>query len=169
MQASAVELRDATLADAPAIARVYVETWREAYAVILPATYLAQLDIDRLTAFWAGSIHRAEGIVLVATKDGCVTGFCSGGREANNDAFFRSEIFTLYVSSAQQRHGVGAQLLLAMFRRLQARAPVIIWVLTTNKPARRFYERLGGVAVREGTVKVGGRAIPRTGYAFFDL
>ena len=162
-----LEVRDATPDDADGIARVYVETWRAAYAEILPAGYLARLNVEQQTKAWRRQI-RTDDHVLVAVRDDDVIGFCSGGKEREQDPFFRSEIFTLYVAPAEQRAQAGTLLLIEMLRRLEARAPVIVWVLEENVGACRFYEALGAVPVRRRPETVGGKVVEKIGYAYFD-
>ena len=43
-------IRPATLEDAPAIARVHVDTWRTTYAGIVPDEHLAKLSYERSQA-----------------------------------------------------------------------------------------------------------------------
>jgi len=58
----------------------------------------------------------------------------------------------------------------ACARRLlvQRLGSVLIWVLADNKPARGFYERLGGRPVREQTVEIGGAWLREVGYGWPD-
>ena len=45
-------VRAATIEDARAIATIHVETWRAAYAGIVPAAHLAALSIDEREVRW---------------------------------------------------------------------------------------------------------------------
>jgi ribosomal protein S18 acetylase RimI-like enzyme len=159
-------IRSAMPEDAPAIARVYVDAWRDSYEGILSARFLAALDVDRLAAMWRRRVD--EDIVIVAEDVGAVVGFCSGGRSVDErDALFRHEIFTLYVHPRAQRNGIGAALLDDMRARMPA--PILLWVLEQNPRAHAFYERNGGVPVRRGAASVGGDTYPTRGYAWFDV
>lgn len=160
------ELRTATREDTDEIARIYVDTWRAAYTDILPAKFLAQMDVERQAKGWRREISSKNDVIVIARAD-VVAGFCSGGRERDRDPFFRGEVFTLYVDPAAQREGIGSRLLVEMLRRLQG--PVLIWVLEQNTKARAFYEAMGGVAVRRRTEKVGGEPMGQIAYAYFDI
>jgi hypothetical protein len=47
---------------------------------------------------------------------------------------------------------------------------MVIWVLRDNEPARRFYERLGGVYLRERPLDFGaGFAALEVGYLWTDV
>ncbi|MCZ0900074.1 GNAT family N-acetyltransferase, partial [Microcoleus sp. HI-ES] len=45
-------VREAKIADAPAIARVNLDTWRTAYRKIVPADYLAQMSYEKAESRW---------------------------------------------------------------------------------------------------------------------
>ncbi|HVL03469.1 MAG TPA: hypothetical protein VM386_03415 [Acidimicrobiales bacterium] len=55
-----VELRDATPADAPAIANVLVQSWRAAYRGLLPDDVLAKLSIPDREQIWSGARERRQ-------------------------------------------------------------------------------------------------------------
>lgn len=129
-------VRAATLADAPAIASVHVRTWQTAYRGLMPDELLADLSVERRTELWQRMIPR--GIVWVAETDGEVVGFASAGPSRDNDAPF--ELYAIYVLESAQGTGLGAALAHAA---LGAEPDVVVWVLDTNTPARRFYERIG--------------------------
>lgn len=46
---------------------------------------------------------------------------------------------------------------------------MIIWVLRENAPSRRFYERLGGVHVRDEERELDGIRITESGYGWEDI
>lgn len=47
-----IEARPATVDDAPAIAAIHVRSWQRAYADLLPADFLAGLDVEQRVAYW---------------------------------------------------------------------------------------------------------------------
>ena len=46
---------------------------------------------------------------------------------------------------------------------------MVVWVLAENRPARRFYEALGGEYIQEGQFTIGGVALPEVAYGWKDL
>jgi ribosomal protein S18 acetylase RimI-like enzyme len=165
-------IRDATVEDAIGIAKVHVDTWKSAYAGIIPSEYLARLS-------WEESAHRLqeylqnmepECFLLVAEREGEIVGFSSGGPERSGDEVYRGEIYALYVSPAYQRRGIGRRLVGASARRLlqAGTGNLLVWVLSAN-PSRQFYERLGGQLVREREIEIGGVSLPEVGYGWADL
>lgn len=167
-------VRTAVMEDAAGIARVQVETWRSAYAGIFPAAYLDALNDIRIAAGWADALERPAHFTLVAEapgdrpgRPGRVVGFVHAGP---GEAAGSAEIFTLYVSDAFQRRGIGRRLVAAMARALGgAHSSLVIRVLVPNARARAFYERLGGVAGEVRPLRVGGREIDEIAYYWPDL
>ena len=156
-----ITVRPAQEGDADAIAGVHVETWRDAYAGLLPQEVLDGLSRRRQTVRWRRAIRNPEaelGQVFVADASG-IAGFGSASPAAG-------EITTLYVRPGAQRRGVGRML----FRRMAAflQGPVSLWVLDGN-PAAGFYERLGGRPGVHATVERWGMELGRTRYCWQAL
>jgi ribosomal protein S18 acetylase RimI-like enzyme len=166
-----LSIREATLNDVGAIARVDVETWRITYAGVLPDHLLVGLDTRQRTALWSRFVSHRPGDTLTAHDDtGTVIGFGSCGARKERDTPFQGEIFTLYVTPDWQDQGIGRSLLIALFRRLRGCrvSSVVVWVLADN-PARFFYERVGGKLAARRVIQVGGRDVEALGYGWPDL
>lgn len=137
----------AAVEDAEAIARIHVETWRAAYAGILPAKVLADLSIERRTERWRDILTKQPRSALIAEIDGSIAGWTSFGtcRDAGDE--LEAEIYAIYVAPAGQRRGCGSALMAAAEALLAIRIPSAkrcsLWVLERNAPTRRFYERRG--------------------------
>ena len=163
-------IRPARAADANAVARLDVETWRTTYAGILSAGYLVGLSERRREIGWRMAILRDPRDVRVAVDlAGIVRGFGSCG-PSRSERHFPGEVFTLYVAPDWQNRGIGRRLLLALFRRLAASGlgAAIVWVLRDN-PSRFFYERLGGRLVSHKPIPVGGSRVEALAYGWPDL
>ncbi len=176
MSAARFSLRPAGLADAGAIARVHVATWRAAYAGIVPDSYLVAMTEVRTMRQWRHLLGRpqAEETVLVAEVESAsgaqVVGFGSSGSSRARNLPYRGEIYTLYVADDWQNRGIGRVLISALFQDLVARGhgDAIIWVLSAN-PSRFFYEAVGGSPVAERQERFAGTDLDETGYAWPDL
>jgi ribosomal protein S18 acetylase RimI-like enzyme len=168
---SGILVREAGEGDVAGIARVHVESSRAAHAGLLPAETLAAFDFERRLETWGATLASGVEFVYVAEEGGRVVGFASGGAERAGDAEFDGELYTVYVLPARQRLGAGRLLTLAVAERLSAEGfgALLLWVLEGNGPARRFYESLGGAAVRRKEGGRGGRALAEVGYGWPDL
>ena len=160
-------IRRAGPTDAAAIARVYVDSWRESYRGQLPADYLANLSYEAFERHWRRTFA-ARGWGFVAAVDGEIVGIASGGR-ARRQNLASGEIYVLYVLAERQGHGIGRGLFDACHFELAKRghAGTLVWVLASN-PARRFYEHLGGKRVAENTLAIGGTRVREVGYLWRD-
>ncbi len=169
-----VGLRPARPADAPAIARVHVETWRAAYAGIVPDAYLVAMTESKQALQWNNTIRSAvapEVVLVAASSDlpgGRVVGFGSCGRARKRPG--AGEVFTLYVAPDWQGRGIGRRLLHALLAKLEAGGlnQALVWVLSDN-PARFFYEAMGGRRVAERHEPFAGVRLEEAAYAWDDL
>lgn len=164
---TAISVRRAQLTDAPAIGAVHVAAWRNAYAGILPADYLAHLDPAREAAGYAATIRSGEG-VFVATSGtpGRVIGFTTA-RKARRDTLADGEIQTLYVHDDFRDLGAGRKLLAHVGAWLKAMGceTAFLWVLRDN-PSRFFYAHIGGQQSRESSIHWAGTALIQTAYVW---
>lgn len=169
-----VAIRRAKPADAPGIAKVGVQTWRDAYAGLVPDNYLLRMTEVRQTGQWDALVRRSRGAeaVLVAEAHGFsdtkIVGFGSCGR--SRGGLMAGEVFTLYVASDWQNRGVGQRLMFGLFKALIARdlSDSVIWVLSGN-PARFFYEAMGGQRLAERKERFAGTLLDETAYGWPDL
>src|SRR5262249_48318788 len=146
---SRFQVRRAAAADARGIARVHVETWRSAYAGILPDRVIVQMSVDDKAAAWRQLVQRqsaVEAVLVAVTEDKTVAGFASCGPAGPGSMpDYDGEIHTLYVQPDWQEQGIGRALLCGCLRTLAAAeiSAAFLWVLAGN-PARFFYEAMGG-------------------------
>lgn len=145
-------LRPATPEDAPAIARIHIETWQIAYRGQLPDAFLDDLtaDLERRTAFWrrwlTTNAAARQQAVLVSEAHDEVVGFVSFGPcedEPIDPAV--GQVYAIYVHPSHWDVGHGRALLAAAVNALRERGlnEATLWVLETNERARRFYEIAG--------------------------
>ncbi len=142
----ALTVRPADVQDAPAIAVVHVQAWREAYAHLLPADFLAALDVDARAARWRDIVAEPGVDVVVAERDGVLVGWASAGPGRGETPRDR-ELEGIYVLAAHHGSGAGQALLDAAV----GTAPAFLWVADGNPRAEAFYRRNG--FERDGTVK----------------
>lgn len=164
-------IRAATLSDAPAIARVHVSSWRSTYAGQLPGDFLASLSEVNYADRWKRVITDGSSKVYVAEDDAGVVGFASGGHERAGEPGYEGELYAIYVLDAAQGRGFGRELVRSSVGGLREMglSDMIIWVLRDNRHAREFYERLGGVYVREQPITIGSATVQEVSYGWRQL
>lgn len=165
--------RLATLDDIHDLARVHVDTWRSAYASIVPDDYLASLSYANRAERWREILLRTEGTTAtwVAEDEGQVVGFASVGPIREGPVGFDGEMYAIYVHPDYQGQGIGRHLagLAAAWLRDQGYRSMLVLVLADNQPARRFYEALGGRYVGQGSIVIGGADLREAAYGWDDL
>jgi ribosomal protein S18 acetylase RimI-like enzyme len=175
---SAIGFRQAVAEDSAALGALHLASWRETYAGILPEPLLAALSADERAAMWRAVLENpglfGGGTIFVAEAEHGIVGFgaCGAQRDAGlNAQGFDGEIGAVYVLEAHQGAGVGASLMRLMAARLldQGRTAASLWVLSDNRPARAFYERLGGVPVGEKREEQAGAVLTEVAYGWSDL
>ena len=164
-------IRPAKVEDAPAIARVHVASWQSTYRGMLPDEFLASLSESGYAERWKRVIGEGTSKVYVAEDGGEVVGFASGGRERAGEKGYVGELYAIYVIDAAQRRGFGRELVRASVAGLRELGldDMIIWVLRDNQPARRFYERLGGMYVRAQPITIGAVTLEEVSYGWRRL
>lgn len=169
----AVEIRHAELEDAAGIARVQIDTWRDAYRRIMPPRLLEEMNDIRIAAFWAQVIADAHGrsFCFVASVAERVVGFASGGPRQQASEQGRGEVYALYVLPGFQGRGIGRRLVVTSFERMLELGMTEgrIWTLRENAPARGFYQRIGGTQTENGYNDIGGIRYPEVAFDWPDL
>ncbi len=167
-------VREAKIADAPAIAQVNVDTWRTAYRNIVPADYLAKLSYEKRESNWQeilSNVKNTGDYVCVAENDsGQIVGFAAGGCERTGKYVYRGELFAIYILEEYQRQGIGRQLVRSVARKLAELSlnSMLAWVLGDNS-ACRFYEFLGGKKVEELQTSRAGVLVKEIAYGWTDI
>jgi len=137
-------------ADAEALARVHVTSWRETYRGLLPDAYLARMSEAAHARRFAHLLLKPgpDDVTLAAADRQGLVGYAQGGPSRRRRGAGEAEIATLYLVRAAQSRGLGARLLTETARALAARGAtsLVISVLRDNTAARGFYEHLGGEA-----------------------
>jgi ribosomal protein S18 acetylase RimI-like enzyme len=138
----------ATLGDARSIAEIHVNTWRSAYASILPAEYLASLSVDRREMMWRESIAAGTPELLIAKTSDLALGWLSFGQCRDQAApESEGEVWAFYVSPSSWSTGVGRMLWLRTreLMRAQGFTSCSLWVFPQNHRAIAFYRAAGFV------------------------
>ncbi len=166
-------IRPAILADAPAIATVRVNAWRATYRGMIPDAYLDAMKVEDSESLWARVLGAPPNTTstFVAEDDAGVVGFASGVMKPEAKFGFDCELTGIYLLRDSQRAGIGRRLMAAVAgtQRSHGATAMIAWVIAANKPARAFYEKLGGELVVEQPFTWDGMDLVEAGYGYRDL
>jgi GNAT superfamily N-acetyltransferase len=165
-----ITIRAARRGDTKAIGHIQVETWRDAYAGLLPDKMLLRMSAEIEGGRWVRVIERNEAVVVAEDAKAGVIGFGSCGPSRLGDLPYDSEVYTLYVQPGYQGQGAGRGLLQALFDEIKQAGgkAVLIWVLKAN-PSRFFYEAMGGRHVADRNERLWGAVVDESAYAWDKL
>ena len=160
------------MADADAIARAHVASWQDSYRGILPGNVIDRIDVGQRTASRRRLLADPNMLTLVAydVTHGDIVGLCDAGR-ARRPGRWSGEIYALYLVHHAKRHGLGRELFDAASSWLRANGmpSLVIWVLSNNHHARRFYEAMGGRVDRQVRSSIAGFPIVELSYVWDRL
>jgi GNAT superfamily N-acetyltransferase len=137
-----MQIRLARAEDAFAVETIRVRGWRVAYRHIFPPAELEALPID--ASRWRQRFESppAGWTTFIAERDSAVIGFAAMG--PSRDERGLGELYAIYVDPSAWSCGAGRALIARAEEQLARAYPVaMLWVLTENAPARRFYELAG--------------------------
>ena len=143
---SDIQVRFATLKDAPAVAALHVSACRTAYAGQVPDTHWDATPMPKRVSFWKEAIEYGEPQVVVAVDGSEVVGFVGFDRSRDKGTpSTTGEIWSLYVMPEQWGQGVGTALWDAANDGLKEEGctKVTIWVPVRNERALQFFEHVG--------------------------
>lgn len=147
-----MHIRKARPEDSANIARVQVDSYRTAYAGILPPAYLAHFSYSEQEQDWRDllSFDTRDIVYITETDGGDIIGYALGRPGRSTIAPYDGELVALHVRQLHQRKGIGRRLVAVIAEQLrqQGCTSLYLWVLAEN-PARPFYERLGGQLIGE--------------------
>ncbi len=162
-------IRKNELKDQEQMAQIKVNGWRTAYDKIIAAKYLNSLDAYSLAQRYVCSFDEYKDLVLVAVRGNEVLGYSCFGH-SDKSGKYDSELVSLYVKKEEAGRGIGSNLLIETAKELldQGKKNMIVWCLSDNSNAIKFYEGLGGVNVEEKNALIGDEYYKEYGF-YFDL
>lgn len=155
-----MNIREAKLEDAGAIAFVHVDSWQTTYRDLLPNDYIEKRSYKKRKHNWENRLsHNTKAqtnyfIYVAENSVGEIVGFIDGGL-VRGDSTYQGEIYALYILEAYQRKGIGKSLIKAIAFRLSQSGltSIMVWVLAGN-PAVQFYQALDGQKVEQKQIKI---------------
>lgn len=141
-------VRPPRIADADALGELHVRVWRQAYAGVMPADYLASLrPADRAERWRSIAAEEAEGVAAADGKvtrvaehpDGGIVGFATVAPARDDDPPVPLELWAINVLAEFHGTGAAGQLLAATLGDRSA----YLWVVEGNERAIAFYRKHG--------------------------
>ena len=141
---SGMDVRDATAADAAAIAAIYNQGIEDRVA-----TLETELRSAEERAAWIAARGPRHPVLLAVDGAGAATGWASLNQFNPRPAYDHVVDFSVYVAREQRGRGVGDALLSALETRARALGyhKLVLAAFPSNAPGMRLYERHGFVSV----------------------
>lgn len=153
--------------DQEQMARIKVDGWKNAYDSIISSTYLKSLDYTEQTKRYQTSFDEYKDLVFVAVRENEVLGYSCFNPIPNIDEF-DSELVSLYIKPTEIGKGIETALFLETCKELKSlgRRNMIVWCLSDNENAIKFYKKLGGKIVKTKEAKIGDKYYKEYGFYF---
>ena len=141
-------IRHAVPADAEGITRCHVGGWKVHYRGILPDDFLDAIDADERTAMRRRMLEEADPTRTnwVLEEAGEIRGWAAVGPARDEDLDETSwELYAIYLDPDRVGEGYGRALMTHCVAQAEdlGKAEMVMWVLTGNERARRFYAAAG--------------------------
>jgi RimJ/RimL family protein N-acetyltransferase len=139
-------IRTATEADAPAIARLHLSSYRAAYRGLLPDGFLAAYDPAEREHRWLERLRDPSRTTFVTAP--AIVAFAEIGPSATPAI---GELLALHVAQSHWRQGLGGALHAHALDALSGLGyeSAVLWVLDGNQRACAFYEAAGWASTGE--------------------
>lgn len=153
--------------DQEQMAHIKVDGWKNAYDRIISSSYLNTLNYEEQTERYQASFEEYKDYVFVAVRGDEVLGYSCFNPTPNVDDF-DSELVSLYIKPTEIDKGIGTELFIATRKQMIkfGKRNMIVWCLSDNENAIRFYEKLGGKVVKTKEAPIGDQTYKEYGFYF---
>lgn len=170
---SQIKIRVAQAGDEPAIAKVHIQSWQEAYKGLIPQDYLDQLssELSERIDMWKKIMTNPQRWAWVAEGPQGIVGFVLFGppRDKNREGYI--ELGAIYLLASEKGKGVGFSLLSVGFNKMKDLGYKKAYCrVLENNPTIKFYK--GSGAQFSNQVKeddIGGKNFKELAYEWDSL
>jgi 3-deoxy-manno-octulosonate cytidylyltransferase (CMP-KDO synthetase) len=152
IEARKIVYRKAIAADALAVAKVHVESWRKSFAGIVPQEFLDNLTVERREPAFRQRFDEADYKMFVAeTAQRGIVGFADFGKARESDFGFEAELYAIYLLPEFQGKKIGENLFRLCQKEMIADNFDSMYLMALAvSPYKSFYEKMGGELVGKG-------------------
>lgn len=151
--------------DKKEISKIYEDSWKFAYAGIIPKNYLESIP----KGHWIPHLENKNMNNLVLIKDGKFIGTSSCCHSRSKEFENFGEIVSIYLLPEYTGKGYGNKLFEATLNELTELGykDVFLWVLEENNRARQFYEsQKFKISNKFNYINIGGKNLKEIAYIY---
>jgi ribosomal protein S18 acetylase RimI-like enzyme len=168
---SNIILREATVADCPAVAKVHVQSWKGSFAGIMPQTFLDNMSVEKRAKAFEHRFPDSSYKMYVAEVPGeGIVGFADFGEARELIAGYEGELYAIYLLPEFQRKGIGERLFNEGVKFLVRNGKSSMYLLALDvSPYRSFYEKMGGRVIGRKQIEIEVRMYDELVYGWDNL
>jgi len=169
-----ITIRDATIDDAAAIAKVNIASWQSTYRGLIGDATLDAMRFEDYLKKWNSilSLPQNENVCFVAEsdKEGIIGYFLCGEKQFEKYSF-EGELFAIYLLKEYQGQGIGKRLFLKSVEELKHRGihSFLLFVLSSNTGSRKFYESFEPDFIAKEIITIDNKQYSDTCYGWSDI
>ena len=144
-----VHIRRAQSGDEETLARIQTESWKAAFAGIVPAELLAQCtNVERAEKMYARLLAERRGNGYILELDGKAHCIAWWDAAKDDDMPGAAELRCIHSLPDNWRRGYGSRMMERVLTDIKAAGyeTIVLWVFARNERAIRFYEAHGFTA-----------------------
>lgn len=171
MSEAHVSIREATVADCLAVAKVHVQSWRGSFAGIVPQSFLDKMSVERrAAAFESGFLDDSYRMYVAEVPEKGVVGFADFGEPREVIPGYEGELYAIYLLPEFQRKGIGESLFNRGVRFLTGGGKRSMYLLAlAASPYQSFYEKMGGHVIGRKQIELEGVMFDEFVYGWDNL
>lgn len=151
-----ITYREATLADAEAIAQLHSLSWQQNYRGSFTDAFLNGPVLDNRQQVWQNRLQQPalNQCIIMAESAGILCGFACA--YTNHDPVWGTLLDNLHVRKDLKGQGIGSVLLQSAARWSHQKNPdsgFYLWVLAKNTDAQKFYDKMGGINQEQASLE----------------
>ena len=151
-----ITLSKATVDDLAELAKVHHASWQAEFAQMLSKEVVEKMDYEFCTSFWKHYFETGDPCkeTYVAKVKDHIAGFVAIIKYDDLALGYDSEIDKIYVSPEYQGLKIGSRLINYALKILKKEGAekTIVKVFIKNKGTQQFYEKLGGIYIKDADI-----------------
>ena len=155
-----IKIRNIKKEDIPEVVNIQIRAWRTAYKGIIDDNYLANMNTEEKIKMREKDYN--ENKFIVAEINNEIVGFCrytDNIEKTPETPKADCELRALYVKPELKHNGIGKKMFQYAVNEFKniGKTKMVLWCLKDNVLARKFYEKMGGIIIKERLIHIGNR------------